>query len=361
MKLRLSIILVAVCLLLTGCSSWMDGAYHWKEPHLDRGNQQQGEIVITNFSQLCRALEDMVAAAADSSTFSVESYDTDRLESNLELAKRHIIGSDPLGAFAVEDIDYEIGTTGGGLAVAVEITYNYNRSVLRKIRYVSDMEQARSLVETALDSHQASLLMHVDRYEPTDYVQLVKDHAENNPFHVMEVPQIIVGEYPEGGGSRVVELQFTYQTNRETLRNMQAYVMPVLASASLYVSGEEDQAKKYEQLYSFLMERNDYSVETSMTPTYSLLRHGVGDSRAFAMVYAAMCRRAGLDCQMVAGTRDGEPWYWNIIQLEENYYHVDLLSAHTQGSYTRFYDTDMTGYVWDYSAYPACVPKEQEE
>ena len=44
------------------------------------------------------------------------------------------------------------------------------------------------------------------------------------------------------------------------------------------------------------MERYDYRIETSITPAYSLLRHGVGDSRAFAVVYAAMCQQAGLEC-----------------------------------------------------------------
>ena len=70
---------------------------------------------------------------------------------------------------------------------------------------------------------------------------------------------------------------------------------PVFESAVLYVSGDGAEKQKFSQLYAFLMERFDYKVETSITPAYSLLRHGVGDSRAFATVYAAMCRLAGLE------------------------------------------------------------------
>jgi hypothetical protein len=89
---------------------------------------------------------------------------------------------------------------------------------------------------------------------------------------------------------------------------MQAYVQPVFSSASLYVSGESEQNTKFDMLYTFLMQRNTYRQERSITPAYSLLRHGVGDSKALASVYAAMCRQANLDCRVIFGTRYGEPW-----------------------------------------------------
>ena len=103
------------------------------------------------------------------------------------------------------------------------------------------------------------------------------------------------------------------------------------------------------------MERFDYKVETSITPAYSLLRHGVGDSRAFATVYAAMCRASGLECIVVTGTRSGEPWTWNIICQDGVYWHVDLLRCNEQGRFHKTEDSGMTGYVWDYSAYPECI------
>ena len=98
------------------------------------------------------------------------------------------------------------------------------------------------------------------------------------------------------------------------------------------------------------MVRFDYKLDPSITPAYSLLRYGVGDSRAFATVYAAMCRRVGLECQVVAGTKAGEPWFWNIVCDDGLHFHVDLL----RGNYRGMLDGEMGGYVWDYSGYPAC-------
>ena len=151
-----------------------------------------------------------------------------------------------------------------------------------------------------------------------------------------------------------MELTFAYENSTDSQRQMRSQVKTVFDSASLYVSGEGADNQKYAQLYSFLMDRFRYKLETSITPAYSLLRHGVGDSRAFATVYAAMCRNAGLECMTVTGTRNAEPWTWNMICEDGVYYHVDLTQCKENGGFREKADADMNGYVWDYSAFPAC-------
>lgn len=216
------------------------------------------------------------------------------------------------------------------------------------------MEQAEKAIAKALESYDVSVVMLVEDYQEMDFTQLVQDYAQAHPETVMETPQVTVGIYGDTD-ARVVELTFTYQNSRDSLRQMQSQVQPMFDSAVLYVSGSGSQRQKFSQLYAFLMERFDYTLETSITPAYSLLCHGVGDSRAFAMVYAAMCRDAGLECRIVTGTRAGEPRTWNIVLDNGSYHHVDLLWSYENGSYREFTDQEMSGYVWDYSAYPACT------
>ena len=100
------------------------------------------------------------------------------------------------------------------------------------------------------------------------------------------------------------------------------------------------------------MERFDYKIETSITPVYSLLRYGVGDSKAIAMVYSIMCQNAELPCQVVSGTKNGEAYYWNLIHFEDTDCHVDLLACSEAGEFSVMYPENMPGYVWDYSVYP---------
>lgn len=361
MKQKMVILFLTLSLFLTGCG-WLDGSYVSVRPHHQQRQENLSEVVSAeNHEQLLEALKDMVAAGTESGVINVAEYPQKNLESGMNLATRQVRSSDPVGAYAVEDISYELGTNSGLPAIAVTISYRHSSMEIRMIRRLSDMDSAKMAVDKALESYESGVVLLVEDYRETDFSQLVQDYAESYPEKVMETPQVSAGIYGSGE-ARVVELTFTYQTSRDALRQMQSQVQPVFNAAALYVSGDGAQRQKFSQLYAFLMERFDYTLETSITPSYSLLRHGVGDSRAFATVYAAMCRVAGLDCITITGTRDGEPWTWNIVQDDGHYFHVDLLRCSESGAFRESTDGEMSGYVWDYSAYPECpyIPAPEE-
>lgn len=358
MKRTALTVLLALCLMLTGCG-WMDGAYVSVTPHREQDTLSNKKTVsASNYGELRSVLEEMVRSGMESTVINVARYDQGLVTSGIRTAIRHICHTDPLGAYAVDEITYEIGTNAGKPAIAVNITYLRSRVEIQKVRTVKTMEDVTAAVTGALDDCEPSIVLLVERYGEMDMTQLVADYAAENPQTVMEMPQVTAAVYPDSGIARVIEVTFSYENSRENLRLMQNQVAPVFASAALYVSGDGEDYRKLSQLYAFLMERFDYEITTSITPSYSLLRHGVGDNRAFATAFAAMCRRAGLECQVVTGTRDGEPWNWNIVKDGENYLHVDLLRCSQTGGFRECSDAEMTGYVWDYSAYPACTHPE---
>ena len=341
--------LLALCALLCGCDSVFDGSYHSRTFHEEQGSHNQSTITATDIETLRIVMEDLVSSGTLNAVINVTDFDTDAVKSAMGAVSDYICTAYPLGAWAVDDLTYEIGDSGNMHAISVNITYLHSRAQIRRVQTVADVKAAEAAIGQALSNCETDLVLLVEQYKKTDFTQMVSDFADENPNQVMEMPQVLAGIYPDSGTSRVVELNFTYQTSREALRNMQNQVQPVFSAARLYVSGDGSDLQKFTQLYSFLMERFEYTQETSITPSYSLLRHGVGDSRAFATVYAAMCRRADLPCLVITGTRNGEPWTWNMVCDEGRYYHVDLL--HSTG-FTELTDEQMDGYVWDYSAYP---------
>lgn len=352
MKQKILCLTALLCLMLSGCGSWMDGNYVSVTPHQAQvSDVQSGTLSAANYAQLLEVLTQMVDSGTENAVIHVADYNQSSVKSGMITAARYLQKMYPIGAYAIESIDYEIGTGGGKPAISVSISYIHGRSEIRKIQKVSGMEDAEKKITEALESCDAGVVILVENYESTDLVQLVEDYAMENPDVVMEIPQVAVGFYPDEGASRVLELNFTYQTSRDVLRQMQARVKPYFEAASLYVSGDGADLQKYAQLYAFLMERYDYKFETSITPAYSLLCYGVGDSKAFACVYAAMCRQAGLECQVISGTREGEPWYWNMVCDDGAYFHVDLLRCNAEGGFRELADINMEGYVWDYSAY----------
>ena len=360
MKRSVISVAVALCLLMTGCSSWMDGHYASVEPYMEQSQKNDDGIpTVSNRDGMRIELTNMVESAVESRTISVENMDISLVEDIMQKEIPYLLQNHSIAAYAVESIDYEIGVTGGASAVVVTVQYNHNRAEIRRIRQVEDMDAAAGLIFAALDELEPGIVLEVLDYRETDFAQLVEDYALAHPDKVMETPQVTASTYPNWGLVRIIELKFSYQNSRESLRSMKGYVEPRFTSAKLYVSGEEDQTVKFSRLYAFLMETTSYTLETSITPAYSLLRHSVGDSKAFATVYSAMCRNVGLDCQVVTGTKAGEPWFWNMIYEDGMYYHVDLLRSSAAGQYQKLTDVQMEGYVWDYAAYPQSVAAEE--
>jgi len=346
--------------LLSGCS-WMDGKYHYIVPHeVQTESDTDGIVTAGSFVELRSALENMVMSGKKNGVIYIRDMDADTTEEEMNRARSYILHTYPIGAYAVDTLTFEVGTSGGVPAAAVQIEYLHSRSEIQRIETVSSMDDVLDLTGQILDSFGTELVVMVEQYSGKDIVRYIQEYADAHPDRIMEVPQISIGMYPEAGSRRVIELKFTYQNTTDILKTMRNQVKPYFDAAKLYVTVDGDDHQKYTQLHAFLMERFEYQFGTSITPTYSLLRHGVGDSKTFALVYAAMCRDVDLECRIVTGTRDGEPWYWNIICDNGNYFHLDLLGFGDEYEFTPLSDDQMDGYVWNYSLYPECPPVEEE-
>lgn len=354
---RVLVMCLAACLLLAGCANWMDGSYISITPHQQQSGQpQMGSLQAENYQQLRQALDDLTENGVQSNIIYVPGYDAQKVKVDMKNAVRAVIEENPVAAYAVDKIEWELGTNGGKAAVAVNISYLHDRVEIAKIRRAGDLTMVNVLLQAELKNSSSGLVLYFKNYQDVDFAQLVENYAFENPQHVMECPEVTVNIYPNWGTDRVVELKFTYQNSRDTLREMYQQVHPVFTSAVLLVSGDMQPMEKYSQLYNFLMmDSEEYRMETSNTPAYSLLRHNVGDAKALATVYAAMCREAGLKCRVISGTKNGETWYWNQMEDGGIYYHVDILDSKAMGDFEVRLDEQMTGYVWDYSAYPASI------
>lgn len=362
MKKAAVLLTVILCVQLCGCGNWMDVDYVDVVPFREEVGRNEKEIVqIWNYQDLLKIFREMAVDGVENYTISMPSFSSEEVKSNVDMAIRELMYSDPIGAYVVRSVRYEQGTSGGVPAVAVAVRYNNNRADLANLKVVANMEDAEKVIIGALNTCESAVVMLVEDYEGIDYVQYVCDYADMNPNIIMEIPEITISTYPSYGSRRIIRIHFEYQTNRQSLRSMQETVQQIFASAHLYVSKDASETEKYSQLYSFLMERYQYKIETSITPSYSLLRHGVGDSKTFATVYRAMCQDVGLECQVISGTKDGQSYYWNMIRDNGNYYHVDLLRSEAYGRFLELLDNDMGGYVWDYSAYPACDVSQYEQ
>lgn len=350
---KLCVCALLLAMFLTGCGTWMDGSYHSTVPYTQPGANTADVIISVNsYRQLYQALAGLVEKGAENGLISVAYAPEEDAKAELTRAVEQLLLENPIAAYAVEGVDYEIGINSGRTAFGLDIRYRENKLSVENILKVSGLEQAKEAVTAQLESCAAGVVLYMEHADQLDFAQLVEDHAALYPQRVMEVPEVTVNLYPEEGSKQVVELRFSYQTSRDTLRTMQNQVRPVFDSAALLGQTTGEPREKLAQVYTLLMGRYDsYQTDASITPTYSLLRYGVGDSRAFALVYAALCREAGLECYAISGTYLGEPRSWNVVHLEQTYYYMDLLRCFEGQGFGLYTQEDMEGYVWDYSAY----------
>ena len=355
MKLKVFAVVLLMSMLLSGCGSFMNGEYVWTEKYEPPQSQTDVDYVwISNYLQMQNALEDMVENGVIRKVFSVAGYDTGDHSADFASAVKELKSNHPIAAYAVDQITCEAGTIAGEPVLVVTISYLHNRSEIRNIITVRDTADAIEAVHEALADCQDGIVLQIEDYRETDFSKIVEAYGMDHPHIVMELPRVVEEVYPKTGKTRVISLQFYYQTNQNYRKVMHETVAAVFSDAQLQVARKRTEFEKYSGLYVFLARRYDYFIEPSATPAFSLLCHGIGDSKSFAMVYAAMCRQAGLECIMVSGTRDGQSWYWNMIRHGDTYYHLDLIQCSEEGSFAIRDDDAMSGYVWDYTAYPAC-------
>lgn len=362
---RITALAVTICLILsfTGCN-WMDGSYVSVTPHrVGYARTDDHAPLVSDYIDLRSSIINLIDDGTSEAVLLLGDYLQEDVKKDMIRVKNYVLKSYPIGAYSVDSIDYSFGTNGGQNALSLNITYRHPKSEIDQIRTVHGISGATGSISDALNNHRNSLVLLITGYEDTDFVQWISDYVALHPNIVMELPQVSAQVYPDQGDARVVELLFTYQNSRDSLRQMQNQVKPIFSSAELYVSSDADEQTKFAQLYAFLMERFDYTFETSLTPSYSLLCHGVGDSKAFAQVYSAMCRQIGLECITISGSYHGEARSWNMVQVNGVYYHIDLIQSYQSGKLQLMTDSQMAGYVWDYSAYPSggtAVPTSTE-
>lgn len=360
---RVILCILIMALMLSGCSGWLDSSFHSVTQHEVQNSQTGDEnISVRNYSGLCSTLISLIGSGSSSTIISVSQYDQEKVEADTKRAIAEVIRTDPIAAYAVDDIQYELGTNAGQPAIAVNITYLHSRAEILRIRRYSGQPQMEAAMTKALNDCDAGIVMYVENYEEMDFQQWVFTYTAANPNKVMERPDVVATLYPEEGTARVVELKFVYQNSRNVLRAMQTEVASQFKTAVESINPEGTQAERFAAMYHYLNGLcPELTLETSITPAYSLLMYGVGDTRTYAQVYAALCKQAGLDCIVITGTRSGEPWYWNFVCCDGVYYHVDLLACRQTGEFAFRQDADMSGYVWDYSAYTTAVEEQTTE
>jgi len=356
-RICVPLLAAGLCLLLSACSRFVPKEYTQVNVHSETQAAQNDPDALTaeNYSGLKRAIRSFVSNHVEHGVIRVYRYPSGKVENDLANAAYAVSREDPLGAYAVDYMTHDCSLIVSFYEIHIDITFRKTLQEINAIEYVGSDTEATSLIQSAMDSYQDGLTLYTTYYGDPDYESLVQTYCDQNPGKLMAVPEVHAAFYPENGASRIVELKFTWPETAQTLRDMQQAVTDSVRAASVYVRYRQKETEKAELLFTYLLERFTYTVQQTDTPVYSLLCQGLATSKSMAESWQLLCDQVGIECVTVAGSRQGENYWWNIITLDGRCCHVDILSDVLDGGtlHTKS-DSEMTDYYWDTAKYPAC-------
>ena len=369
MKYRFVFLCLALALLLTGCRLVPD-EYVDYIPHAYTQTSEDENLKVNNYDELKSALLTLIDEGAEESTLTTDVYSGD-VERDFNRAVDSITHDYPEEAYLVGAVDREIVSVGSYYRIDLQIDYRHQKSELEGIRDVYYFENLQEYLEAALNASQRMLTLHMCNYVDMDFDKMVVEYCDNNITKAIAKPDRVVKEtYPSSGSDRYLVLRFEYPKDDKTLEFRKQFVEYMMDTAKDSVAEEPNELERARKLYAYFMgSGHSYTEESVSMPAYALFFDHKADCRSFSAIYEIMCTDSAVNCITVHGTKDGEPYDWNILELDSGVWHVDVNADAQSGQpeLRLLTDADMGGYEWDTASTPACVgffepePPPQEE
>lgn len=377
---RCAALLLAI-LFLTGCQSMYPDDYLSVETHRvyyayrETTTETEAPVETENPiktvyhpAEIRTGIEEMLLNNERSGQFLLKNY-FGRTENLSKTVEEDMILNSPKDRYALNYLDISQTETADGILLNVNLGPKLSpeeyQSILTKL-----YSNALPVIYKALDQYDDSLIIQITVYEETDFSQLLDDYILAHPDKVIETPEINVTVFPEDSGSvRVVDLQFRYRTDQETLKGRQKDVKALLASYLTLIQDSTDPQQLLEDLSMLLVPPRVYYKDTENANVYSLLLYKESNSRTMASVSAYFCNHTEYNCEIVTGERDGQSWYWNRIQTSptDPWQYFDLHAAALSESAPSLLTAEEMaeiGYTWDAELYPEIEmiePAESQE
>ena len=352
MKKRLLALLAALSLLLTGCASLLEQEYFHVNPYnpIPTAEGDPSTLRAESYQELVNALLYLVTGGQE--TGRIRLYlDSDDVESQLEAACLEVVQEDPLGAYCVDYIKHSVQPVLTYSDADVQIFYRRTQEQVASISSVTGVTAIRSELGEALTSFSTELVLRIGYFNGEE--SLIQDLCRQayyaNPAAVPHLPDISVAIYPEAGRLRIVEITLTYHLEQEELLRRRNELEKTLVQTAAAFPPLDEEAL-YPEVAGHLTDVCVYASEGGNT-AYHALVEGSANSEGLALAMAALCAQADLPCQVVEGTLNDTPHFWNLVHTEQGWLHLDLTADAEEVPLLQANPAmEAAGYLWDAEA-----------
>lgn len=370
MKKRITAFLIALfSLAASGCSSVLEGEFSYTTPVRISVNTDEtagtentsGYTEVSQYEVFKASVRAMISRHIDTQTFRISSFDRDDVTGAVQEACREIESDDPLGAYAVYYINSAVTQSSSFYTVEISIVYRATKEKVDRLGSVSSNRYLEYLLLDNIREGQPEFAFYTQHDGITG--QVISDTITRlyyeNPLEIILPPTATTVCYPREEGYRIMEIGLVYSYTPGVLENMRSTLNSEILELAEPLSATND-GVMYLLMCQTLMAECDI-LETPAVPidgtAYGAIVNGKSTAEGMAMAYKAMCDKLGLECTVVRGMLNGQTHFWNVINLDGSYYHVDISTCINSGMEAGFLlsDEDMPdGYWWDTVITPAC-------
>lgn len=363
MKRIVLIVILSLSLLLTGCSDILKREYRSVSRHVSQTSDEEDHsaLRVETYSDLVNSVQYFVSTGEQEGIVHLYQYSGD-VEQDLSDACQEVLTRDPLGCWALRDIEF----TCNKIVSYYEciFTFDYRRSTeeISGLKTIVGSSAIRQALQECMSDYESAFLLETNSYYANKelLLSLIQEAYYNAPGSALGYPKVSISIYPEDSSAawHIVEVSFSYLKSQTVLQQQAQQVMAQAAALTGVAPGEGEVGCWL--LYSRLSEEMNYASDGDAS-VYAALVSGTADSQGAALAYHLLCSRAGIDCTTVQGTLDGAPHWWNIVCTNGIWRHVDVTAGDSQENFLHSDSEMLDRYVWDQTSYPKCADPVSEE
>lgn len=316
---RILALLLALALAgtLGGCGFVFPATYSAVTAYEEQNREEADSSILRaeNYTELLNSVQYFVSQGVSKGVVRLYQYDGD-VELDLYNACQEVQMEDPIGTYALEEIDYDYQQIVTYYECVITCTYRRTAEQIAAIRRVNGTAAIRTAIEETICSREEELVLEISTYTANETLlrSLVDEAYLENPVYAVEEPVVTVTVYPSNGSSNVVELLFSWSDTAEAL-NRKVDAVRQDASAVISEAGVNGRVS-LARLYTLLRARMSYSADGAGNVA-AFFEGELVNSRGAALAVQLTCSLSGISSQIVSGTMDGAAHWWNLVTLED--------------------------------------------
>jgi len=357
-KIQLLLVLIITILMLTGCSALFFDTYYSEKDF--QGNQSidlDSDVqMVHSYAELRRLVFNLMNNHEESMALRFAGY-TGNVMSDIASVCNAVKTESAYGAYCVDYVSYDLTQIVSYYEATINISYKYTSEELAQLKTTNNHESFSMLLADELTQETPKVIVKVNNgtSDHGTVVDLIEQTVREYPLSVSYFPEFTVRIFSGNSSQKIYEVNVVYDENMDNDRRVEQLRDTIqMLTASL---NYENDALKLLSIAETMKGQFDFD-ETAGNTAYDALIEKTANSEGVSSSFKALCDEIGIECLIVNGKLDRGEHFWNIVKIDNQYYHFDLSALNEHGPMNSLFRSDadqQVNYWWDQSVYPDCV------